>query len=53
MYFEFNWTSEKMRSASCHHGENEQQWKKIYEQEHVQHILHKTYNQEVSGSFML
>ena len=27
--------------------------KKIYEQEHVQHFLHKTCNQEVSGSFML
>ena len=27
--------------------------KKIYEQEHVQHFLHKTCNQKVSGSFML
>ena len=41
---------EKMRNASGHLGENERQWKKS-EQEHVQHFLHKTLNQEASGSF--
>ena len=43
---------EKMRNASGYRGENERQWKKS-EQEHVRHFLHKTCNQEVSGSFML
>ena len=43
---------EKMRNASGHLGENERQWKKS-EQEHVRHFLHKTCNQEVSGSFTL
>ena len=43
---------EKMRNASGHLGENELQWKKS-EQEHVQHFLHKTLNQEASGSFKM
>ena len=43
---------EKMRNASGHLGENERQWKKS-EQEHVRHFLHKTCNQETSGSFTL
>ena len=43
---------EKMRNASGQLGENERQWKKS-EQEHVRHFLHKTCNQEVSGSFTL
>jgi len=43
---------EKMRNASGHLGENERQWKKI-EQKHVRHFLHKTCNQEASGSFTL
>ena len=33
--------------------ENERQWKKKSEQEHVRHFLHKTCNKEVSGSFTL
>ena len=43
---------EKMRNASGHLGENERQWKES-EQEHVRHFLHKTCNQEASGSFTL
>ena len=43
---------EKIRNASGHLGENEQQWKKS-EQEHIQHFLHETCNQEASGSFTL
>ena len=43
---------EKIRNASGHLGENERQWKKT-EQEQVQHFLHKTCNQEASGSFTL
>ena len=43
---------EKMRNASGQLGENERQWKKS-EQEHVRHFLHKTCNQETSGSFTL
>ena len=37
-----------MRNASGHQGENERQndW-------HVRHFLHKTCNQEVSGSFVV
>ena len=41
---------EKVRNASGHQGENERQRKKR-EQEHIRHFLHKTCNQEVSGSF--
>ena len=41
----------KIRNASAHQGENERQWKN--EQEHARHFLHKTCNQEVSGSFTL
>ena len=44
--------SEKMRNASGHLGENERQSKES-EQEHVRHFLHKTCNQEASGSFTL
>ena len=33
-------------------GKNERQWKKS-EQEHVRYFLHKTCNQETSGSFTL
>ena len=43
---------EKMRNASGQLGENERRWKKS-EQEHVRHFLHKTCNQETSGSFTL
>ena len=43
---------EKMRNASGQLGENERQRKKN-EQEHVRHFLHKTCNQETSGSFTL
>ena len=43
---------EKMRNASGHHVENERQRKKS-EQEHVRYLLHKMYNQAVSGSFTL
>ena len=43
---------EKMRNASGHQGENERRWKKS-EQEHVRHFLHKSCNEEVSGSFTL
>ena len=42
----------KRGNASCHQGGNERQRKKS-EQEHIQHFLHKTCNQEVSGSFTL
>ena len=43
-----------MRSASGHQGENDRAAvKKNVEQEHVRHFLHKTCNQEVSGSFTL
>ena len=42
---------EKMRNPSGHQGENERV-KKI-EQQQVRHFLHKTCNQEVSGSFTL
>ena len=44
--------SEKMRNASGYLGENERQWKKN-EQEHVRHFLHKTCDQEASGSLTL
>ena len=44
---------EKMRNAGGHQGENERQRKKKTEQEHVPHLLQKTCNQEVSGSFTL
>ena len=43
---------EKMRNANGRLGENERQWK-TSEQEHVRHFLHKTCNQEASGSFTL
>ena len=43
---------EKMRNASGQLGENERRWKKS-EQEHVRHFLHKTCNQETSGSFYI
>ena len=43
---------EKMRNDSGQLGENERQGKKN-EQEHVRHLLHKTCNQETSGSFAL
>ena len=41
-----------MRNASRHQGENERQRKKG-EQERIQHFLHKTCNQKLSGSFTL
>ena len=41
---------EKMRNASGHLGENERRWQKS-EQQHGRHFLHKTCNQEASGSF--
>ena len=41
---------EKMRNAS---GVKKSDNEKKSEQEHVRHFLHKTCNQEVSGSFML
>ena len=37
----------KRGNNSCHQGENERQRKKS-EQEHIQHFLHKTCNEEVS-----
>ena len=43
---------EKMRNASRRQCKNERQWKKS-EQDHVRHFLHKTCNQEASGSFTL
>ena len=43
---------EKMRNASGHLGENERQWQKS-EQQQGRHFLHKTCNQEASGSFTL
>ena len=42
---------EKMRNAGGQ-GENERQRKRT-EQEHVPHLLQKTCNQKVSGSFTL
>ena len=43
---------EKMRNASGHLGNNERRWKNSEEeQEHVRHFLHKTCNEETSGSF--
>ena len=42
----------KRGNASCHQAENERQ-RKESEQDHIQHFLHKTCNQEVSGSFTL
>ena len=41
-----------MRNASGHMVKNKQQWK-ISEKEHTQNFLYKTFNKEVSGSFML
>ena len=38
-----------MRNASGHQRENERQWKKKSEQEHVRHCLDKTCDQEVSA----
>ena len=43
---------EKMRNACIHQDEKERHEKKG-EQEHIRHFLHKTCNQEVSGSFTL
>ena len=51
-YMKFSNVSEKMRNASGYLGENERQWKKS-EQEHVRHFLHKTCDQEASGSLTL
>ena len=43
---------EKMRNASGHLSKDERRWKNCeQEQEHVQHFLHKTCNEEASGSF--
>ena len=50
---EFCSGGEKMRNASGHWDENERQWKKKSEKEHVRHFLHKTNNQEVSRSLTL